>query len=51
MPKELKDIEKGVFRSNGIDHYKKIFRSFFGENFLSIAELCFFIVENPQKRF
>ena len=30
MSKELKDIEKGVFRSNGIDHYKKMFRSFFG---------------------
>lgn len=40
-----------MFRSDGIENFKKMIGKYFGEDILSIAELCFFIVENPRRRF
>ena len=48
--KNYNQLKKEIYKSNGIDNYKKRFRIFFGENFLSIVELSLTVLENPKKR-
>jgi len=39
-----------VFKSNGLDDFKKRVRKYFGEGILNITELCFIIIDVPKMR-